>query len=74
MLEGSNVYHYAGNGSLSTNPWMPTPTAQLYLLSCQCKDSLPDGISLTHCQKKATLYTGDEINDAVESEGPHFRV
>ena len=52
----------------------PTPTAQLYLLSCQCKDSLPDGISLTHCQKKATLYTGDEINDAVESEGPHFRV
>ena len=75
--EGSNFYHYAGNGCLSTSlrtdPHL-TLTAQLNLLNCQCQDSLPDGMSLTHSQKKVTVYTGDEINDALESEGPHFRV
>ena len=75
--EDSNFYHYAGNGSLSTSlrtdPHL-TLTAQLNLLNCQCQDSLPDGMSLTHSQKKVTVYTGDEINDALESEGPHFRV
>lgn len=74
--KGSNFYRYAGNGSpstsLRTDPH-PTPTAHLNLLNCHCQDSLPDGMSLTHSQKKVTAYRGDEINDALESEGPHLR-
>lgn len=73
---GWNFFRTAGNWSLGTSPpdvTSPHCSAQSSKLSALTYKSPMDPLLHPHCQKRGTVYTGDEVHDALESQGRHFR-